>query len=37
LVTDIDRAMRDPCTLEDLIDVVEYYGVHLTRSPGTST
>lgn len=28
-VPDIDRAMRDPRTLEDLIDVVELYGVYV--------
>jgi len=36
MVPDIDRAMRDPRTLEDLIDVVEYYGVYvasLTHRP----
>jgi site-specific DNA recombinase len=34
LVTDIDRAMRDPRTLEDLIDVVELYGVHVESLTG---
>jgi site-specific DNA recombinase len=34
LVTDIDRAMRDPRTLEDLIDAVEYYGVHVESVTG---
>jgi DNA invertase Pin-like site-specific DNA recombinase len=34
LVPDIDRAMRDPRTLEDLIDVVEYYGVYVTSLTG---
>jgi site-specific DNA recombinase len=29
MVPDIDRATRDPRTLEDLIDVVEYYGVYV--------
>ena len=34
MVTDIDRAMRDPRTLEDLIDVVEYYGVYVASLTG---
>jgi site-specific DNA recombinase len=34
LATDLDRAMRDPRTLEDLIDVVEYYGVHVASLTG---
>jgi DNA invertase Pin-like site-specific DNA recombinase len=34
LVPDIDRAMRDPRTLEDLIDVVELYGVHVESLTG---
>src|SRR6266566_9823841 len=34
MVPDIDRAMRDPRTLEDLIDVVEYYGVHVESLTG---
>lgn len=34
VVTDIDRAMRDPRTLEDLIDVVEFYGVHVESLTG---
>jgi site-specific DNA recombinase len=34
MVTDIDRAMRDPRTLEDLIDVVELYGVHVESLTG---
>jgi DNA invertase Pin-like site-specific DNA recombinase len=33
-VSDIDRAMRDPRTLEDLIDVVEYYGVYVASRTG---
>jgi DNA invertase Pin-like site-specific DNA recombinase len=34
MVPDIDRAMRDPRTLEDLIDVVEYYGVYVASLTG---
>lgn len=34
MVPDIDRAMRDPRTLEDLIDVVELYGVYVTSLTG---
>jgi DNA invertase Pin-like site-specific DNA recombinase len=34
MVPDIDRAMRDPLTLEDLIDVVEYYGVYVASLTG---
>jgi site-specific DNA recombinase len=34
MVPDIDRAMRDPRTLEDLIDVVEYYGVYVASMTG---
>jgi site-specific DNA recombinase len=34
MVADIDRATRDPRTLEDLIDVVEYYGVHVESLTG---
>ena len=34
MVPDIDRATRDPRTLEDLIDVVEYYGVYVTSVTG---
>ncbi len=34
MVPDIDRAMRDPRTLEDLIDVVELYGVHVESLTG---
>ncbi|MGH3905487.1 MAG: recombinase family protein [Pseudonocardiaceae bacterium] len=33
-VSDIDRAMRDPRTLEDLIDVVELYGVYVASRTG---
>jgi site-specific DNA recombinase len=33
-VPDIDRAMRDPRTLEDLIDVVELYGVYVASMTG---
>lgn len=33
-VSDIDRAMRDPRTLEDLIDVVELYGVYVASMSG---
>ena len=33
-VPDIDRAMRDPRTLEDLIDVVELYGVYVASVTG---
>jgi site-specific DNA recombinase len=34
MVPDIDRAMRDPRTLEDLIDVVELYGVYVASLTG---
>ena len=34
MVPDIDRAMRDPRTLEDLINVVEYYGVYVASLTG---
>lgn len=34
IAADLDRAMRDPRTLEDLIDVVEYYGVHVVSLTG---
>ena len=34
MVPDIDRAMRDPRTLEDLIDAVEYYGVYVASLTG---
>lgn len=34
MVADIDRLTRDPRTLEDLIDVVEYYGVHVESLTG---
>ena len=34
MVPDLDRAMRDPRTLEDLIDVVEYYGVYVASLTG---
>jgi site-specific DNA recombinase len=34
MVPDIDRAMRDPRTLEDLVDVVEYYGVYVASLTG---
>ena len=34
MVPDIDRAMRDPRTLEDLIDIVEYYGVYVASLTG---
>lgn len=34
MVPDIDRAMRDPRTLEDLIDVVEMYGVYVASLTG---
>lgn len=30
MVPDIDRATRDPRTLEDLIDAVELYGLYVT-------
>src|SRR5262249_2084339 len=33
-VPDIDRSMRDPRTLEDLIDAVEYYGVYVASMTG---
>ncbi|GAA1720604.1 recombinase family protein [Fodinicola feengrottensis] len=33
-VTDGDRAFRDPRMLEDLVDVVEYYGVHVASMTG---
>jgi len=33
-VPDIDRATRDPRTLEDLIDVVELYGVYVVSMTG---
>jgi DNA invertase Pin-like site-specific DNA recombinase len=33
-VSDIDRAMRDPRTLEDLIDVVELYGAYVVSKTG---
>ena len=33
-VPDIDRATRDPRTLEDLIDAVELYGVYVTSMTG---
>src|SRR5262249_551818 len=33
-VPDIDRSMRDPRTLEDLIDAVEYYGVYVAGMTG---
>lgn len=33
-VPDIDRATRDPRTLEDLIDVVEQYGVYVVSITG---
>ena len=29
MMPDIDRAMRNPCTLEELIDVIDYYGVYV--------
>lgn len=34
MVPDIDRAMRDPRTLEDLIDTVEMYGVYVASLTG---
>lgn len=34
MVPDIDRAMRDPRTLEDLIDAVELYGVYVASLTG---
>jgi site-specific DNA recombinase len=34
MVADIDRLTRDPRTLEDLIDVVELYGVHVESLTG---
>jgi site-specific DNA recombinase len=34
MVADIDRLTRDPRTLEDLIDVVEYYGVYVESLTG---
>jgi hypothetical protein len=34
MVPDIDRAMRDPRTLEDLIDAVEMYGVYVASLTG---
>jgi len=34
MVPDIDRAMRDPRTLEDLIDTVEFYGVYVASLTG---
>ena len=34
MVPDIDRAMRDPRTLEDLIDTVELYGVYVASLTG---
>lgn len=33
-VVDIDRATRDPRILEDLIDVVEFYGVYVVSMTG---
>ena len=33
-VPDIDRSMRDPRTLEDLIDAVEYYGLYVASLTG---
>lgn len=33
-VSDIDRAMRDPRTLEDVIDAVELYGVYVASITG---
>jgi len=34
MVPDIDRATRDPRTLEDLIDAVELYGLYVTSLTG---
>jgi site-specific DNA recombinase len=34
MVPDIDRAMRDPRTLEDLIDTVEMYGIYVASLTG---
>ncbi len=34
MVPDIDRAMRDPRTLEDLIDAVELHGLHVASLTG---
>jgi hypothetical protein len=34
MVPDIDRATRDPRTLEDLIDAVELYGLYVASLTG---